>query len=69
MAFQEAQRYPADFDAILAGAPAYDRGNEAFGFMMQWKATNNMPDQRHPRRRTTRAIHRAALDACDASMA
>ena len=43
MAFQEAQRYPADFDAILAGAPAYDRGNEAFGFMMKWKATHETP--------------------------
>ena len=65
MAFQEAQRYPADFDAILAGAPAYDRGNEAFGFMAKWQATHEMPDSFIP---TTKyvAIHRAALDACDA---
>ena len=65
MAFQEAQRYPADFDAILAGAPAYDRGNEAFGFMMKWKATHESPESAIP---TTKypAIHRAALDACDA---
>jgi len=65
MAFQEAQRYPADFDAILAGAPAYDRGNEAFGFMMKWKATHETPDSVIP---TTKypAIHRAALEACDA---
>ena len=65
MAFQEAQRYPADFDAILAGAPAYDRGNEAFGFMMKWKATHETPESVIP---TTKyaAIHRAALDACDA---
>ena len=65
MAFQEAQRYPADFDAILAGAPAYDRGNEAFGFMMKWKATHETPESAIP---TTKypAIHRAALDACDA---
>jgi len=64
MAFQEAQRYPADFDAILAGAPAYDRGNEAFGFMMKWKATHETPDSVIP---TTKypAIHRAALEACD----
>src|SRR5215813_4075364 len=65
MAFQEAQRYPADFDAILAGAPAYDRGNEAFGFMLKWKATHETPESFIP---TTKypAIHRAALDACDA---
>jgi len=65
MAFQEAQRYPADFDAILAGAPAYDRGNEAFGFMAKWQATHETPESFIP---TTKygAIHRAALDACDA---
>jgi feruloyl esterase len=64
MAFQEAQRYPADFDAILAGAPAYDRGNEAFGFMMKFAATHETPESVIP---TTKypAIHRAALDACD----
>jgi feruloyl esterase len=65
MAFQEAQRYPADFDAILAGAPAYDRGNEAFGFMMKWKATHETPESVIPTSKYP-AIHRAALDACDA---
>ena len=29
MAFQEAQRFPADFDAILAGAPGYNRVNQS----------------------------------------
>jgi feruloyl esterase len=65
MAFQEAQRFPADFDAILAGAPAYDRGNEAFGFMMKWKATHETPESVIPTSKYP-AIHRAALDACDA---
>src|SRR6266850_6647696 len=65
MAFQEAQRYPADFDAILAGAPAYDRGNEAFGFMAKWKATHETPQSVIPAS-TYPAIHRAALEACDA---
>ena len=65
MAFQEAQRYPADFDAILAGAPAYDRGNEAFGFMLKWKATHETPDSPIPPSKYP-AIHKAALDACDA---
>ena len=65
MAFQEAQRYPADFDAILAGAPAYDRGNEAFGFMAKWKATHESPESVIPTSKYP-AIHRAALEACDA---
>jgi len=64
MAFQEAQRYPADFDAILAGAPAYDRGNEAFGFMAKWKATHETPESVIPTSKFP-AIHRAALEACD----
>ena len=64
MAFQEAQRYPADFDAILAGAPAYDRGNEAFGFMMKFQATHETPASVIPITKYP-AIHRAALDACD----
>jgi len=65
MAFQEAQRYPADFDAILAGAPAYDRANESLGFMMKWKATHETPGSVIPPAKFP-AIHRAALDACDA---
>jgi len=65
MAFQEAQRYAADFDAILAGAPAYDRGNEAFGFMAKWQATHETPASFIPTAKYP-AIHRAALDACDA---
>jgi len=64
MAFQEAQRYAADFDAILAGAPAYDRGNEAFGFMAKWQATHETPESFIPTAKYP-AIHRAALDACD----
>jgi feruloyl esterase len=65
MAFQEAQRYPADFDAILAGAPAYDRANESLGFMMKWKATHETPGSVIPAAKFP-AMHRAALEACDA---
>ena len=65
MAFQEAQRYPADFDAILAGAPAYDRANESLGFMMKWKATHETPGSVIPPAKFP-AMHRAALEACDA---
>jgi feruloyl esterase len=65
MAFQEAQRFPADFDAILAGAPAYDRVNESLAFMMKFKATHESPDSMIPPTKYP-AIHRAALDACDA---
>ena len=36
----EAQRYPEDYDGILAGAPAYDRTNLHMGFVWDWLAVN-----------------------------
>jgi feruloyl esterase len=65
MAFQEAQRFPADFDAILAGAPGYDRVNQSVQMLMNAKATLDNPASMIPPS-TYPVIHRAALDACDA---
>jgi feruloyl esterase len=65
MAFQEAQRFPADFDAILAGAPGYDRVNQSMQMLMNAKATLDDPASMIPPSKYS-AIHRAALDACDA---
>ena len=66
MAFQEAQRFPADFDAILAGAPGYDRVNQSVQMLMNAKATLDHPASMIPPRKYA-VIHRAALDACDAA--
>jgi len=66
MAFQEAQRFPADFDAILAGAPGYDRVNQSVQMLMNAKATLDRPESMIPRTKYP-AIHRAALEACDAA--
>ena len=66
MAFQEAQRFPADFDAILAGAPGYDRVNQSVQMLMNAKATLDRPDSMIPPGKYP-VIHRAALDACDAA--
>jgi feruloyl esterase len=60
-----AQKYPADFDGIVAGAPAVTvTGRAAFA---TWIAQNNLkeaasyiPPAKYP------AINNAALDACDA---
>jgi feruloyl esterase len=65
MAFQEAQRFPADFDAILAGAPGYDRVNQSVQMLMNAKATLDHPESMIPPSKYP-VIHRAALDACDA---
>jgi feruloyl esterase len=65
MAFQEAQRFPADFDAILAGAPGYNRVNQSVQMLMNAKATLDNPASMIPAAKY-QVIHRAALDACDA---
>jgi tannase/feruloyl esterase len=65
MAFQEAQRFPADFDAILAGAPGYNRVNQSVWMLMNAKATlDNRASFIPPAKYAV--LHRAALDACDA---
>lgn len=67
-ALMEAQRFPADFDGIVSGAPAYDFTRIAASFVTHAKAT--FPD---PARLTTSTVSpadlalvaAAALDACD----
>ncbi len=66
MAFQEAQRFPADFDAILAGAPGFDRVNQSVQMLMNAVATLDRPDSMIPSGKYA-VIHRAALAACDAA--
>ena len=65
MAFQEMQRFPADFDAILAGAPGFNRVNQSVQMLMNAKATLDNPASMIPASKYP-VIHRAALDACDA---
>ena len=67
-ALMEAQRYPADFDGIVSGAPAYDFTRIAASFVTHAKAT--FPD---PSNLTTSTVSpadlalvaSAALDSCD----
>jgi feruloyl esterase len=66
MAFQEAQRFPGDFDAILAGAPGYDRVNQSVQMLMNAKATLDRPESMIPKSKYP-VIHRAAIEACDAA--
>ena len=62
--FMEAQRFPQDFDAIIAGAPGYNRTDGAFQSLRAAQATHKsdasfIPATKYP------AIHRAAVNACD----
>ncbi len=64
----EAQRYPDDFDGIVAGDPAYYVSRlQAGSLYISWvslkdglRAPGYIPPGKYP------AMHRAALDACDA---
>jgi feruloyl esterase len=64
-ALKEAQRFPADFDGIIAGAPGLDWTGRATQAVRIAKALED------PEARLTAAqaqlVHRAALDACDAN--
>jgi len=63
-ALKEAQRYPADFDGIIAGAPANFRTHLQIGQIWTAGATlkdpaSYIPPAKYP------IIHKAVLDACD----
>ena len=63
--FMAAQRYPEDFDAIIAGAPGYDRTDVAFQTLGMAQATHETPESFIPAEKYP-LIHRAAMDMCDA---
>jgi tannase/feruloyl esterase len=65
-ALSEAQRFPDDYDGIVAGDPANNRIRQTFAFLWAWNVTH-APDGQPiipPGKLST--ITRAAVDACDA---
>jgi len=62
--FMEAQRFPEDFDAIIGGAPGYNRTDAAFQTMQMYQATHRDAASFIPAAKLP-AIHRAAIAACD----
>ena len=64
----EAQRYPEDFDGIIAGAPANYWSHHFTGFVWNEQALMQEPGNAIPPEKLT-AIQDASLAACDASMA
>ncbi len=64
-AFMEVQRFPQDFEGVIAGAPGYDRTGESFQLVLVAQATLNDPASRIPPEKYA-VLHQAALDACDA---
>ena len=66
-ALSEAQRYPADYDGIVAGAPGNNRINLIYGFLSSWLATHDADGTPILPRGKLPALAKAAVAACDAS--
>ena len=63
-AFMEAQRFPEDYDAIVAGAPGYNRTDQSFQLVGQSQATQHDKASNIPPAKLE-VLHQAALKACD----
>jgi feruloyl esterase len=65
-ALSEAQRYPLDFDGIVAGDPAWNRLNLIYAFLWSWMATHR--DDGTPILASAKlpALADAAMQSCDA---
>ena len=65
-ALTEAQRYPEDYDGIIAGDPANNRIRQTFAFLYSWVVTHT-PDGHPiiPQNKLSLITH-AAVEACDA---
>jgi feruloyl esterase len=65
-ALSEAQRYPEDYDGIVAGDPGNDRLNLIYGFLWSWLATHRddgtpiLPSSKLP------LLAKSSMAACDA---
>ena len=65
-AMSEAQRFPDDYDGIIAGAPASNRIRQTFGFAHSWLATHNADGSPILTPAKLALVTKAAVAACDA---
>ena len=65
-AFMEAQKYPEDYDGILAGAPAIYASHLQAMQVWAWTMSHPQGNATLPAAKLP-AIHKAALEACDAA--
>jgi feruloyl esterase len=63
-ALSEAQRFPADYDGILAGDPGNNRVRMNVGFLWSWKATHRGPEPPFPASKLP-TLNKAVIAACD----
>lgn len=64
-ALSEAQRYPDDYDGIVAGAPANNRIRQTFGFLASWMATHDATGAPLLTPAKLSLLTRSATAACD----
>ena len=64
-ALSEAQRFPADYDGIIAGDPGNNRIRLNAGFLWSWLALNQNSGASLPVSKLA-VIHKAVVSACDA---
>jgi len=65
-AMSEAQRFPADYDGIVAGHPAHNRIRQPFGFLWSWMATHDAAGSPLLTQAKLQMVTRAVVEACDA---
>ncbi|HZT75569.1 MAG TPA: tannase/feruloyl esterase family alpha/beta hydrolase [Vicinamibacterales bacterium] len=65
-ALSEAQRFPDDYDGIVAGDPANNRIRQSFGFLYAWQVTHTADGTPIIPPAKLQLLTKAAVDACDA---
>jgi feruloyl esterase len=64
-ALTEAQRFPDDYDGIVAGDPASNRIRQTFGFMYSWLATHSADGKPIMSQSKLALLTKSVIEACD----
>ena len=64
-ALSEAQRFPDDYDGIIAGDPAHNRIRQTFAFLWSWIVTHTSDGQPIVPAAKLSIVTKAAVEACD----